>query len=191
MEPLIGLAAVVVLGVIILAVMKAKMEGGPSASEAGADGVAPYGLKRFVFSKAKYSFYKVLMVACPDDLVIAPKLRLADFLCVMPDKLPAGASRTTWQNKINSKHADFVICDKTSFTVLGVIELDDASHQSQKAIERDRFVDAAYAAAEVPIHHQPCQRSYAVEDLRAVMAGFRSPVVAADADQDREVPVTG
>lgn len=51
---------------------------------------------------------------------------------------------------INNYRSDFVICDKENTTPLLVIELNDSSHLYSRRKARDRFVQAALKAAEVP-----------------------------------------
>jgi len=58
----------------------------------------------------------------------------------------------TLQNKVMSKHVDFVICDQ-AMQVLGIIELDDRSHLQQDRIERDEFIDAVLKNCNYRIVH--------------------------------------
>lgn len=126
----------------------------------------PYKTKRYIFSPAEYSFYKTLMKYCPNEYYIAPKIRLADFIQV--DRKKCGNKFQTWFNKINCKHADFLICDKEKFTVTGVIELDDSSHKSKKTQERDTFINKLYEQCDIPIFHQPCKKGYTTEEIKKI-----------------------
>ncbi len=49
--------------------------------------------------------------------------------------------------------------------VLGVVELDDSSHQQRSRRERDEFFNAAFAAASIPVWRVPVQRRYPPESL--------------------------
>ena len=42
--------------------------------------------------------------------------------------------------KVQSKHVDFLVCDQ-NLHILGVLELDDNSHNETKRKERDEFVN--------------------------------------------------
>ena len=91
-------------------------------------------------------------------MVIAPKVRLADVLTVRP-----GLPRSQFQrafNRIAAKHADFVICRATDYSIAAVIELDDQSHRRQSRIIRDEFVDQALTTAGIPILHVKAQAHY-------------------------------
>jgi very-short-patch-repair endonuclease len=48
------------------------------------------------------------------------------------------------------KYADFAVCEKGTFRVLALIELDDRTHDTREAKERDRERDAMTAAAGFP-----------------------------------------
>jgi hypothetical protein len=75
-------------------------------------------------------------------------------------------------NRISGKHADFVICASDTFRVVGVVELDDKSHRGESRQRRDQFLDAAFAAAGIPVLHIPAQRSYSIQDLRSRLASL-------------------
>jgi Protein of unknown function (DUF2726) len=101
------------------------------------------------------------------------KTRLADLIQV--DGAQWGPK---WQgkfNKISRKHVDFVILEKNSSRILGVVELDDRSHLRDDRKERDQFVDEALEGAGIPILHYPCQRNYdfrELEDALEVVLGL-------------------
>ena len=123
----------------------------------------PYSKKKFFFSAAERSFYEILRRMVPDHTVFA-KVRMCDVIAVSKG---SGSWRTS-HNRIQSKHLDFLICDATLAPVVA-IELDDSSHARADRMARDQFVDAALAAAEVPIVRIPAKRSYAVEDVRRLI----------------------
>ena len=52
-----------------------------------------------------------------------------------------------WVNKINRSHIDFVLCDPQTMRPLAAVELDDKSHDSEKARQRDETKDKACQAA--------------------------------------------
>ena len=121
----------------------------------------PYSKKKFFFSAAERSFYEILRRMAPDHTVFA-KVRMCDVIAVSQGR-KAGQT-----NGIQAKHLDFLICDATLAPVVA-IELDDSSHARADRKARDQFVDAALAAAEVPIVRIPAKRSYAVEDIRRLI----------------------
>lgn len=69
-------------------------------------------------------------------LTLFTKVRLADIISPID-----GAKK--WQtlfNKIQSKHVDFLMCDRRMKPVC-VIEIDDRSHDKDDRKQRDKFVD--------------------------------------------------
>lgn len=145
--------------------------GGGGASGDGADKPWPYRRREYLLSRAEFSFFRVLQGVAGEmsggEWVVCPKVNLNDLLL-----LEKGTeNRMSWLNKINRKHADFVLCDVQTMRPVMVVELDDASHGSAKARERDAAKDRALAAAGLPIVRVRAQRGYGVEALRDQIAG--------------------
>lgn len=98
-----------------------------------------------------------------DRYLINGKTRLADLIKVESQQW--GSQWQTQFNRISRKHVDFVILERSSSRIIGVIELDDSSHQRSDRRERDRFVDQALERAGIPILHYPCLRKYPLDEL--------------------------
>jgi hypothetical protein len=117
-----------------------------------------------LFTPAERSFLGVLDKAVTEEYRIFGKVRVADI--ISPAK---GQSRSTWQkafNRISSKHFDYVLCDSDTLNIRVAIELDDKSHSSKKAKERDALINAACLSAGIILIRFPAQKSYAIEDVR-------------------------
>ncbi len=125
------------------------------------NGPLPYRRKDYLLTKAERSFFGVLQHAVNEEYLIFSKVRIGDLLYVRKGT----EKRQRFQNYINQKHVDFVLCDKESVKPLLVIELDDSSHQSNRRRKRDNFVDRAMQAAELSILHIPAQQAYNVREL--------------------------
>ncbi len=105
----------------------------------------PYAAKH-ILTKREYKFYMLLRQAAEEyDCIICPKVGVKDLLAVTDKK-----NYMKYFRKIAAKHVDFVICDQ-ELHVLFVIELDDASHDTRDARQRDHFKDMAFAAAKIPL----------------------------------------
>jgi len=137
-----------------------------------ADEPLPYRRKDYLLSKAELSFYEVLRqaLAQSDQLVFA-KVRLLDLVW-----LPKGTPNPQgWRNRVQSKHVDFVLCNRRELRPELVIELDDKSHEEDDRQVRDAFVDRALAAAGLPILHLSARRTYSTrelsEQIRSSIAG--------------------
>lgn len=92
---------------------------------------------KYLFSKNEWHAHRKLKeIADRKGLIICPKVRMLDI--VEPRKGEKDYKSLFY--KIQAKHLDFVICDK-GMRVLGVLELDDNSHEQQDRKDRDSFVD--------------------------------------------------
>ena len=125
----------------------------------------PYRLTQKFLSPAELSFYKVVKQVVPAEFVIMAKPRILDVLYV--PKRTKG--KWAFENKIRSKHFDFVICDAQTMTPRLVIELDDKSHQRTDRQERDTFVNNATAAAGLHMMHVAVRASYVPSELRTLI----------------------
>ena len=128
-----------------------------------------------LFTAAERSFLGVLQLACPSHVVVMGKVRIADVL-----KPAKGLGRKHWQiafNKISAKHFDFVLCDANDFSVIAVIELDDASHKKAKCHLRDVFVEGACESAGLTLHRFKASAKYTVEDIRNQLFAVEDPAI--------------
>ena len=121
----------------------------------------PYAPKH-ILTKREYHFYHLLRdVADEYGYMVCPKVGLKDLLAV--------TSRHQYMkyfHKIAQKHIDFVICDQDLHVVF-VLELDDSSHDTKEAKNRDKFKDMAFKSAGIPLKRL---RDY---DEKAIYALFK------------------
>ena len=122
----------------------------------------PYRLRDKFLSPAELAFHIVLTQAVGDRYSINNKVRLWDVIYV-----PRSEDRRKFENKISSKHLDFLLCDPTTMQPVLAIELDDASHARPDRQQRDQFVDNALAAAGLPILHVPAARTYSIAEVQS------------------------
>ena len=122
----------------------------------------PYTKRDALVTDPELEFYQVLTETAGEDYAIFAMVRLADLIAVQSDT----QKRQAWQNRINAKHIDFVLCDPESLEPQLAVELDDRSHQRADRVERDRFVNAALSAAELPLLRIKVQPEYDGDKLR-------------------------
>lgn len=121
----------------------------------------PYQRREFLFTRGEREFYLALRTAVGNQFLIFGKVRLGDLLSVR-----SGAREPMkWVNKIRSKHADFVLCRPDDVAPAMVIELDDASHQSEDARRRDEEKNLALAAAGLPLLRYRARSAYAAKEI--------------------------
>lgn len=71
-----------------------------------------------------------------DRIVILAKVRLAD-IAELDTRITLDKSYL-W--KITNKHVDFIVCDRNTMDIICAVELDDYTHDTPEAKERDMFV---------------------------------------------------
>lgn len=148
---------------IIAVVLKTILRGGSA-------GYPSYERNDRLFSPAERSFLGVLEQILGKEYRIIGKVRMADI--IRPGKGLSASARTSALNRITSKHFDFAVCDPKTLQIVGVIELDDSSHDRADRRRRDEFVDAALASAGVPLARIPAQRAYTPAEIRLRVSGL-------------------
>jgi len=122
-----------------------------------------YYAKKSLFTPAERSFLAVLS----SDVRVFGKVRLEDIIGVK-----SGLERDERQaarNRITSKHVDFLLVRAGDLAPLAGIELDDSSHEREDRRQRDEFVDAAFASADLPLLHVTVKNSYDPVELEAAI----------------------
>jgi hypothetical protein len=159
--------------IIALLVVSALLRSSKQQATRVQSGAATYEALPGLMTPAERSFFGVLQQALASDYQVFAKVRLADI--VRPVRNP---SRSGWQlafNRITGKHVDFVLCDSERLSVIGVIELDDRTHDRFERAVRDSLVDSALADAGIPILRVSAQKSYSLVQIREQVDGlFRS-----------------
>jgi hypothetical protein len=122
----------------------------------------PYQRRASLLTPAERKFYRVLQGAVLGDWPIFAMVRLADLIQVKAQT----RNFRKWFNPIVAKHIDFVLCDPETLEPRLAIELDDATHDTPKRIERDQLVNAALAAAGLPLLRVRVAGSYDLAELR-------------------------
>lgn len=128
-----------------------------------------YQPRKELFTPAERSLFGVLEQTVAGELKVFGKVRLGGL--IQPARGMSRSLRTGLRNRINQKHVDFVLCRPDTLAVVGVVELDDASHGRKDRADRDDFVDKALASSGVPVLHFPARKAYVVSEVRERLAG--------------------
>lgn len=108
----------------------------------------PYKAAKLLTPK-EYAFFKALQpIAVKYNLLICPKVRLADLIEIPKNT----ANYMRWFGYIKSKHVDFTICD-INLNVKFIVEVDDSTHDKPDRQKRDEFVDSVFQAINIKIIH--------------------------------------
>jgi hypothetical protein len=148
----------VVLAFIVLAMLKSK-QGGSQGSIG-----FPYQPAKVLFSVAERSFLGVVDQAVGPDYRVFGKVRVADVAMVTPGL--GKSARQGALNRIASKHFDFIICRASDLSVLCAIELNDKSHSSKRAQDRDDLLVNVCQTISLPLLQVPAKQVYSQQELR-------------------------
>lgn len=147
--------AVIILAIIVIVLLLAyiKEKQQTNQREEKVEDIKEYPYrKKLLLTKNEWYFYKKLKPICDKyNLHILSKIRFADLVEVESniDK----NDKIRYFNKISRKHIDFVLCKPENLQVIALIELDDKSHEQEKRIERDNFIDNVCKKAGYKIIH--------------------------------------
>lgn len=133
----------------------------------------PYVPARALFTPAERAFLPVLDAAAGPHWRVFGKVRIAD-LANMRRGVPSGRRMAAF-NRIAAKHFDFVICRAADLRPVCVLELDDASHATRSARQRDAFKDEVCHVIGLPLLRVPAARAYAVATIRAQLHAAVAP----------------
>ena len=111
------------------------------------DEPARFGRKASILTKPEALLYRSLVRAVEDRYQVMAKVRLWDFIWLANYPL----ERRHVLGNLSCRHVDFLLCEPYTLKPLLVIELDDASHLKPEAQAADRFKDAVFAAAGLPL----------------------------------------
>ena len=149
MNPIIILIIFVCL--LVLLYLNQKQKRTPQHEEIS---IYPYAQKHLL-TRTEYNFYKSIReYADKNSLLICPKVRMEDFVQVTDKE-----NTYKYRGYIKSRHIDFLICDDSLYLLCG-IELDDKSHNSQKAQTTDNFKDNVFNAIGIPLHRVKVSNNY-------------------------------
>ena len=153
MEWIIGLIVLVLVVVVKSVFVKSRADKGYKYRQRGP-----------LFTPAELSFLGVLDPEVSDNYRVFGNVSVAAIL--NPAK---GMGRKGWQiafNKISSKHFDYVLCSKDNLEVIAVIEIDNNSHNTEKAKNRDSLLENACKSAELKLVRFQAKSGYQVQTVR-------------------------
>lgn len=156
MWPYIVIAVCIVIGVVCsirpkkaAKAKRSKEYDEPGKAEAQQLPIQGAYQKAWLFSyNEKDAYSKLKSIADELGYTIFAKVRLLDLL----EPVKGTPKYKTYFYKIQSKHVDFVLCDK-KLVARYIIELDDGSHDTAERRERDKFVDEVVQSVGYQIIH--------------------------------------
>lgn len=121
-----------------------------TVKEVEAIGNLPYS-RKMLLTNYEYKCYKIIKpLADKYNLHIMSKVKLIDFITVR-----RGMTRQecySYIGRIKQSHVDFVFCNPNNLYPLACLELDDSTHKSLKAQDRDSFKNQVFASAGIKLY---------------------------------------
>lgn len=118
--------------------------------ETRADGNLPYS-RKMLLTNYEYKCYKILKpLADKYKIHIMSKVKLIDFITV--NRGMTKQECYSYIGKIKQSHVDFVFCNPDNLYPLACLELDDSTHKSLKAQEKDSFKNQVFSSAGIRLY---------------------------------------
>lgn len=124
----------------------------------------PFSKKQSMYSTAERSFYQMIEKAVGDDYKILARVKLTDIL--EPKANANGKNKRAALLKASAKTVDFVLCDKKTMGVVGVVNLVNNAGQNGHRAKSDWFINGALEAAGVPHIRIKIKTGYKVDEIR-------------------------
>lgn len=136
----------------------------------------PQYVRKPLLTENELDFARQLRAVCPPELVICPQVALSALI----DVAAHVAERRAARNRFAQRYADFVLCSAESYDIIGIIELDDRTHERAQRRERDLRLDAIYASIGLPVTHVQARRTgrYTPRDAEAAIGDLRRQIAA-------------
>ena len=124
----------------------------------------PYIRDPALLTPYEQSFYSALIRVLDDQYSVFPKVGLANILSIDPELSERSLGEA--RKQIEQETVDFVLCEGEGTAILGVIQLDLYSQQTDGRRRYDSFTDQALKVAGVPIVRIPIKETYTEQELR-------------------------
>ena len=124
----------------------------------------PFDRKTALFTPAEKNFQNLVEQAMGGKYRIINRVKLADIVSIRNGV--SNRAGQTAANNANSKYLDFVICERDTMKLLGVIDLVDTQGKGYK-VKKDWFVSGALEAASIPHIRIKVKPNYTIDEIRA------------------------
>lgn len=124
----------------------------------------PFDCKTAVFTPAEKNFLNLLEQAMGQKYRIINRVKLSDIVTIRQG-VSNRASQSAAANA-EGKYLDFVICERSTMKLLGVVDLVDTQGRGYK-VKKDWFVSGALEAASVPHLRIKVKANYTLDEIRA------------------------
>lgn len=146
---MIWVTLILLLVIVYLIIDRKKGSAGKGNAEKGSiDYSQAYQAKYLLTKNEWYEYKKLQQYAENKGWIVCPKVRVLDL--IEPRK--GQKNYLALINKVQSKHVDFVLCDK-DLHIKAIIELDDNSHDKADRQARDEFLNTILQSVGYKVIH--------------------------------------
>lgn len=165
MDPLFLVVALVVIVVVVFLGRRTQRRA-PVVMGGALPDRFPLKTKGYFFSRSESALYSALTTALEGTPYrVFPNVRLNDVFLIEAQ----GTERASTLGRLRDKHVDFLIVEGANFRPVLGIELDGASHRSERQQARDAVKNLAFKSAGLPLVRLDAARSHTSPALRELV----------------------
>lgn len=124
-----------------------------------------YVTKKYIMTQTELQFYRELKK-------VTDKLNLTIFSQVNLERIvQVKDNNTKDRNRIKSRSIDYTIVNNENCKVICCIELDDYTHNTNKAKMNDQFKDELFKKVNIPLHRIKVNNNYNLEQIENILKG--------------------
>ena len=157
---IIGIILIIIINLTDKLILNKNNKSEPQNTKIPETNLLKYTTKRYIMTQTELIFYRELKKVTDElQLTIFPQVDLERIIQVSDNN---SADR----NKIKSRSIDFTIVNNKNCKIISCIELDDYTHNTEKAKQADNFKDSLFQKVKIPLHRIKVNNNYNLEELK-------------------------
>ena len=122
-----------------------------------------YIAKEYIMTRTEIKFYVVLKKITDElNMTIFPQVDLERIIKVIDNNYRD-------RNRIKSRNIDYTIVQNNNYKIICCIELDDYTHNTEKAQKADKFKNELFEKVGIPLHRIEVDSYYDVEEIKKIL----------------------
>lgn len=122
-----------------------------------------YTTKHYIMTQTELIFYRELKKVTDElEATIFPQVDLERIIQVSDNN-------NIDRNRIKSRSIDFTIVNNKNCKIISCIELDDYTHNTEKAKQANSFKDNLFQKVNIPLHRIKVNSNYNLEELKTIL----------------------
>lgn len=122
-----------------------------------------YIAKKTIMTKTEIKFYIELKKITDElNMTIFPQVDLERIIKVIDNNYRD-------RNRIKSRNIDYTIVENINYKIICCIELDDYSHNTERAKKTDNFKNELFQKVGIPLHRIKVNNNYDIEKIKTIL----------------------